>query len=54
MPKDINPMPPRTFRGGFLFVQTLKICNTGGQGELRIFRFRWRYTGTTVVSTTLY
>lgn len=21
MPKDINPMPPRTFRGGFLFVQ---------------------------------
>lgn len=21
MPKDIDPMPPRTFRGGFLFVQ---------------------------------
>ena len=23
MPKDINPMPPRTFRGGFLFVHSL-------------------------------
>lgn len=24
MPKDINPMPPRTFRGGFLFVPLIK------------------------------